>query len=117
MAFLALYLTESATGVNAGVRSIEESELPPGDVLIDVSHSSLNYKDALAVTKGAPVVRAFPMVPGIDLAGTVHKSSSSLVKAGGAVLVKGHGLGEQRWGGFAQRQRVPAEFISKIPAG
>jgi acrylyl-CoA reductase (NADPH) len=116
MSFLALYLTNSDAGVRTELRSLEDSDLPPGEVLIDVSHSSLNYKDALAVMQGAPVVRQFPIVPGVDLAGIVRESSSPLVTVGESVMVNGHGLGEQRWGGFSQRQRVPAEMITKIPA-
>ena len=114
MSFLALYLSQA--DALAEIRSLEEADLPAGEVLVDVSHSSLNYKDALAVAKGAPVVRRFPMVPGIDLAGVVRESSHPSVKAGEAILVNGHGMGELRWGGFSQVQRVPADFITKIPA-
>jgi acrylyl-CoA reductase (NADPH) len=117
MSFPALYLTHGDSGVEAGIRELDEMELPPGDVLIDVSHSTLNYKDALAITRGAPVVRQFPMVPGIDLAGVVRESSSAEFRPGDAVMVNGHGLGEERWGGLAQMARVPADFITRIPAG
>ena len=117
MAFSALYLTPGAPGITADVREIDEEELPAGDVLIDVSHSTVNYKDALAITRGAPVVRLFPMVPGIDLAGVVRESTRAAIRPGDVVLVNGHGLGEDRWGGLAQAARVPAGFITKIPEG
>ena len=115
MSFLALYLTKSDAGVGSELRSLNESELPAGDVLIVVSHSTLNYKDALAITKGAPVVRHFPMVPGIDLAGTVEASSDARFAVGDSVLVNGWGLGEERWGGLSQKARVPGDFVLKIP--
>jgi acrylyl-CoA reductase (NADPH) len=70
MSFLALYLTHSQAGVQWEFNAMTDNDLPQGDVLIDVSHSSLNYKDALAVMNGPPVVRQFPMIPGVDLAGT-----------------------------------------------
>jgi acrylyl-CoA reductase (NADPH) len=116
MSFPALYLTDVGGKVQAEIRRLEEADLPAGDVLIDVSHSSLNYKDALAIVNGAPVVRKFPMVPGIDLAGIVRESSAPQVRVGQAVVVNGHGLGEQRWGGLSARQRVPAGFITHLPA-
>jgi acrylyl-CoA reductase (NADPH) len=115
MSFHALYLTKSETGVHPEIRLLDESELPAGDVLIRVSHSTLNYKDALAITKGAPVVRHFPMVPGIDLAGTVEDSSDPRFGPGDSVLVNGWGLGEERWGGLSQKARVPGDFVLKIP--
>ena len=117
MSFSAVYLTSSETGVRAEMRTLAESDLPAGEVLIDVSYSTLNYKDALAITKGAPVVRQFPIVPGIDLAGTVRESTAEGGQSGDAVLVNGHGLGEQHWGGLAQLARVPGAFITPIPAG
>ena len=117
MSFPALYLTQEGASVRAEIRHLEESDLPAGEILIEVSHSSLNYKDALALVKGAPVVRRFPMVPGIDLAGIVRESSVAGVGVGEAVLVNGRGLGEERWGGFSARQRVPADFLTRVPPG
>jgi acrylyl-CoA reductase (NADPH) len=116
MAFSALYLTSGTSKIRAEIRELDDAELPGGDVLIDVSHSTINYKDALAITRGAPVVRRFPMVPGIDLAGVVRESAAE-IRPGDRVLVNGHGLGEDRWGGLAQAARVPAGFITKIPDG
>ena len=117
MPFTALVLSPRESGVAAELRSLDENALPPGEVLIDISHSTVNYKDALAITRGAPVVRKFPMVPGIDLAGVVRESTTADVRTGEAVLVNGHGLGEDRWGGLARVARVPAGFITRIPAG
>jgi putative YhdH/YhfP family quinone oxidoreductase len=93
------------------------TELPPNDVLIDVAYSSLNYKDGLAVTGRGKIIRRFPMVVGIDLAGTVVESSTDEFKAGDRVVGHGQGLGETDWGGYAQRERVRADAIVKIPDG
>src|SRR5205814_2750463 len=90
-------------------------ELPPNDVLIDVAYSSLNYKDGLAVTGKGRIVRKFPMVVGIDLAGTVVESSSDEFKKGDRVVGHGQGLGELDWGGYAQRARVNADAIVHVP--
>jgi len=93
----------------------EITELPPNDVLVDVAYSSLNYKDGLAVTGKGKIVRRFPMVVGIDLAGTVVESSTEEFKPGDRVVGHGQGLGENDWGGYAAQQRVRAEAIVKIP--
>jgi len=85
----------------AAFRDFAESELPEGDVLLRVSHSTVNYKDGLAVTGRAPVVRRFPMVPGIDLVGVVEQSSNPAVKAGDKVLLNGWGVGETHCGAYA----------------
>lgn len=116
MSFAALYLTHSDAGVCAEIRTLNEADLPEGELLIEISHSTLNYKDALAITKGPPVVRRFPMVPGIDLAGVVAGGSDPRYIPGQPVLVNGWGLGEERWGGLAQKARVPGDFALKIPA-
>jgi acrylyl-CoA reductase (NADPH) len=91
------------------------TELPPNDVLIDVAYSSLNYKDGLAVTGRGKIIRRFPMVVGIDLAGTVVESSTDEFEPGDRVVGHGQGLGETDWGGYAQRERVRADAIVKIP--
>lgn len=96
---------------------IDETDLPQGDVLIDVSYSNLNYKDALAITSKAPVVRQFPMVPGIDMAGRVLTSTNSDVPEGTSVLLTGWGLGEKHWGGLAQKARVNSDWIVPLPDG
>jgi len=95
---------------------IDESELPDGDVTIRVSWSSMNYKDGLAVTGKGRVVRSFPMVCGVDLAGTVEASASPEFAAGDQVVVTGFGLGEQWFGGFAELARVKSEWVVRLPA-
>ncbi|CAN5703889.1 MDR family oxidoreductase [soil metagenome] len=117
MSFQALYLTKNESGIHSEIATLDETALPPGDVLIRVSHSTLNYKDALAITGRAPVIRSFPMVPGIDLAGMVEESTDPRFAPGDAVLVNGWGIGEERWGGLAEKARVPGEFVIKIPEG
>jgi acrylyl-CoA reductase (NADPH) len=87
----------------------------PGNVTIAVSHSTLNYKDGLALTGRSPVVRRFPMIPGIDLAGTVEASQHPGFVRGDKVLVNGFGLGEVHYGGYAARARVPGDWIVKVP--
>ena len=101
----------------ARLTSFDPAELMPGDVTIRVSHSSLNYKDGLALTGRASILRRFPMIPGIDLAGVVETSDSPAWKAGEAVLVTGWGMGESHYGGFAQLARVPTAWPVQIPAG
>ncbi len=98
------------------VEDISEDRLPEGDVLIDVSHSSLNYKDGLAVTNRGKIVRGeFPFVPGIDLAGKVLESASGDWNAGDRVILTGWGTGENRWGGYAKRARASAEHLVAMP--
>lgn len=95
---------------------MDDAQLPDRDVTVDVACSTLNYKDALAVTGRGAVVRSWPLVPGIDLAGTVAASRHPDWHAGDAVVVTGWGLGENHWGGLTQRQRVDAGWLLKIPA-
>ncbi|MBF0097124.1 MAG: oxidoreductase [Magnetococcales bacterium] len=102
-------------GYRAQMQEIEESALPEGDVLLAVSHSTINYKDALAITGFGPVVRRFPLVPGIDLAGTVLESGDSRYRAGDRVILNGFGVGEQHWGGLAQRARVRGDWLLPLP--
>ena len=94
---------------------MEEEALPVGSVTVDVSHSTVNYKDGLAVTRGKPVVRSFPMVPGIDFAGTVSASDYDGVAVGQRVVLNGFGVGEGHWGGFATKARVPGEWLVELP--
>jgi acrylyl-CoA reductase (NADPH) len=117
-AFRGLVVRKSADG--AVSRAIEEfsiAELPPGDVLIRVEWSSLNYKDALSATGHPGVSKRFPHVPGIDAAGTVLGSSAVRFRAGDTVLVTGFDFGAGRWGGFAELARVPADWVVPIPVG
>ncbi|MGO8877302.1 MAG: MDR family oxidoreductase [Acidimicrobiales bacterium] len=97
--------------------TIDEDDLPPGDVTVRVHWSSLNYKDGLAITGKGKVVRSFPMVCGVDLAGTVEASDSADFSPGDEVVVTGFGLGEERFGGFAELARVRSEWIVALPEG
>jgi len=114
--FRAIFIEKSAAGSEARVASLEESQLPEGDVDVRVEYSTLNYKDGLAITGKSPVVRKFPMVAGIDLAGAVEQSRSPEFRPGDKVVVNGCGLGEVHFGGLAQKARVPAGWLVPIPA-
>jgi acrylyl-CoA reductase (NADPH) len=94
---------------------IDEKDLPEGDVSVRVAYSTLNYKDALAITGKAPVVRKFPMVPGVDLVGAVEESGDPKYKRGDLVLVNGWGLGEIHWGGLAERARLKSDWLVALP--
>src|SRR6185312_905679 len=111
----AIVATENATP--ASLREVLESSLPEGDVTVDVHWSSLNYKDGLAVTGKGRIVRSFPMVCGIDLAGTVRSSDSPEWSAGDEVIVTGWGLSESHPGGYTTRQRVRSEWLQRRPDG
>mgnify|MGYP003592476469 FL=1 len=116
--FKALLLTKSDAGApHCAVTELDDARLPAGEVLVQVSHSTLNYKDGLAITGQAPVVRTWPMVPGIDFAGTVLESSDARYRVGDAVLLNGWGVGEAHWGGLAQKARVKADWLVPLPAG
>jgi len=115
--FKAILLSQTADKKTlAQFTDLDDSQLPDRDVTVDVSHSTLNYKDALAITGRGAVVRSWPLVPGIDLAGTVASSRHPDWQAGDQVVVTGWGLGENFWGGLTQRQRVDAGWLLKIPA-
>ena len=117
----AILITRDESGQHARLSEMDDSALPGpeagGEVLVDVDYSTINYKDGLALTGKAPVVRSFPMVPGIDFAGTVRESSSTQWKRGDAVILNGWGVGESHWGGLAQRARVRADWLIRRPAG
>lgn len=115
--FKAILLEQDGTQTKARVAELEEARLPEGDVTIAVEYSTLNYKDGLAITGRSPVVRTWPMVPGIDFAGTVEASTNSRFGAGDKVVLNGWGVGENRWGGLAQKARVPGEFLIPLPRG
>ena len=99
----------------ATVRQVDEADLPEGDVDVDVDFSTVNYKDGLAVLRGKPVVRSFPMVPGIDLAGTVTASRHGDFRTGDRVVLNGFGVGEGHWGGYATRARLRGEWLVTLP--
>ena len=116
--FKALLLTKTEVPApQVAITELDEAQLPAGDVLVQVSHSTLNYKDALVITGKAPVVRSWPMVPGIDFAGAVLESSDPRYRPGDAVLLNGWGVGESHWGGLAQKVRVKADWLLPLPAG
>jgi len=116
--FDALLLTKTDDGTTrAAVTALDDAALPEGEVRVDVAFSTVNYKDALAITGKSPVVRKFPMVPGIDFAGTVAESSDARYKKGDPVLLNGWGVGETHWGGLAQQARVKADWLVAIPPG
>jgi acrylyl-CoA reductase (NADPH) len=112
----AIVIEEGDGGASTRVSEVDESELPEGDVVVDVSYSTVNYKDALAMVRGKPVVGSFPMVPGIDFVGTVATSGSAAWKPGDGVILNGWGVGERRWGGLAERARVEAGWLVAQPA-
>ncbi|MFZ1538944.1 MAG: MDR family oxidoreductase [Chromatiaceae bacterium] len=115
--FNAIVLTQEEGKTQAQVRAVDEAELPEGDVSIRVAYSTLNYKDGLAITGKAPVVRNFPMVPGIDLVGRVEESSHPDWNPGDAVILNGWGVGERHWGGLAQKARLSGDWLVPLPQG
>ena len=115
--FRALRVDRTEDGFQWAVVDLTDDDLPEGEVLVDGEYSTVNYKDGLAVTDTAPVLRNFPMVPGIDLAGTVSASDDPEVSVGQRVVVNGWGIGEETWGGFAQRARVRGGWTVLLPDG
>jgi acrylyl-CoA reductase (NADPH) len=115
--FRAIRVDKDEQGYRAGYVDLRESDLMQGDVDLDVTHSTINYKDGLAVTGKGPVVRRFPMVPGVDLAGRVTRSSHPGFAPGDLVVAGGCGLGETHFGGLAQKARVSGDWLVKLPQG
>jgi len=114
--FKGILIEKDDNGHRASIQELDEALLPAGDVTVRVSHSTLNYKDGLAITGKGPVVRKFPMVPGIDLVGIVDESSHPDFKAGDSVLLNGWGVGEVHWGGLAQKARLKGDWLIPLPA-
>ena len=114
--FKAILLEKSDAGFKATVQSVDDAGLPAGDVLVRIEHSTLNYKDGLAITNKGPVVRLWPMVAGIDGAGTVLESSHPGWKAGDRFVHNGWGVGETRWGCLAERARLMGDWLVPLPA-
>jgi acrylyl-CoA reductase (NADPH) len=114
--FKAVLLEKPESGFKASLQSVDEAGLPSGDVMVKVEHSTLNYKDGLAITNRSPVVRAWPMVAGIDGAGTVLESSHSDWKPGDRFVHNGWGVGETRWGCLAERARLMGDWLVPLPA-
>ncbi|HEX6639402.1 MAG TPA: oxidoreductase [Steroidobacteraceae bacterium] len=115
--FRAFRIHESAGRVSARLEQIRIADLTPGEVVIDVQYSGVNYKDALAATGAGKILRRYPLVGGIDLAGVVRSSDDARFRAGDAVLVTGSGLSENLDGGYSERARVPAESVIPLPPG
>lgn len=113
--FKAILINKTDAGQTVEVTQIDEAQLPEGDVTIDVEYSTLNYKEGLAITGKSPVVRKFPMVPGIDLAGTVEASQHPDYKPGDQVVLNGWGVGETHWGGLAQKARLDGDWLVPLP--
>ena len=114
--FKGILIEKDEAGYRAAVKDIDEAQLPEGDVTIRVDYSSLNYKDGLAITGKGPVVRKFPMVPGIDIAGTVEASDNPGYELGDSVVLNGWGVGETHWGGLAQKARLKGDWLVPLPA-
>ena len=113
----AIVINKEDNNYSASLSTIEHSDLPNENVSIDVLYSTLNYKDGLAITGKGPVVRSFPMVPGIDLVGTVTNSTSDEFKSGDNVILNGFGVGEKHWGGLAQKAALNSDWLIPLPAG
>jgi len=118
--FRGIVLRKDGEVLNKSIEQIKESDLPEGEVLIDVEYSSINYKDGMIIS-GRPefskLVRNYPMVPGIDMSGTVASSNDSRYKAGDKVIATSYGIGEAHWGGLAEKARVKADWLVKMPEG
>ena len=97
------------------IKELDISMLPEGDVLVNIDYSTINYKDSLAITSTSPIIKNFPMVPGIDFAGTVEESSNSNFKLGDKVILNGFGVGEKHWGGLSQKARVNGDWLVHMP--
>lgn len=113
----ALILEQHQGKTVSEVRTIDPTQLPEGNVTVDVSWSSINYKDALAITGQGKIIRQFPMVPGIDFAGTVLNSDDAAFAVGQPVILTGWGVGENHWGGLAQSARVNSDWLVALPEG
>lgn len=113
--FKAVLIQQQDERYTARLAQVDEADLPEGDVLVEVGYSTLNYKDALAITGKSPVVRHFPMVAGIDLAGTVIESDGTKFSVGDQVLLNGWGVGEKHWGGLAEKARLKSEWLIPLP--
>jgi acrylyl-CoA reductase (NADPH) len=115
--FQALVLRGDEKDYQAGLETLTLADLPPGEVLVDVEYSDVNYKDGLAVTGKGRIVRQLPLVPGIDLAGTVASSDDPRYRPGDAVVLTGWGVGERYWGGYAEKARVRGDWLVPLPEG
>ncbi|WP_375752073.1 MDR family oxidoreductase [Vibrio sp. HN007] len=115
--FKALVLNQEEKRTLSAIEQIDESQLPEGEVLVAVDYSSLNYKDGLAITGKGKIIRNFPMVPGIDMAGKVISSEDGRYKEGAEVVLTGWGVGENHWGGMAEKAKLKADWLVPLPKG
>jgi acrylyl-CoA reductase (NADPH) len=115
--FNALVVRETDGGRSSAIEQLTDDDMPEGDVVVDIDYSSLNYKDGMALTGAGRIIRSFPMVPGIDLSGTVATSESDHFAIGDPVILTGWSVGERYWGGYAQRQRLRSEWLVGRPDG
>ena len=115
--FKAIVIDKTAAGQSVALKDFDEKDLMEGDVTLRPEWSTVNYKDGLALTGKAPVVRRFPMIAGVDLAGTVEASSHPDWKAGDQVILNGWGLGETHLGAYAAKARVKGDWLVRRPAG
>lgn len=116
--FKAIYVSKTDAGQAVEIKQLTDADFPASsddNVTVAVEYSTVNYKDGLALTGKSPIIRSYPMAPGIDLAGTVTASADPKFKPGDKVLVNGYGLGENHWGGYAQRARLPGKFLVPLP--
>jgi len=113
--FKAIVIDKTDDKYQVALKELDESQLPVGEVQVDVHYSTLNYKDGLAITGSGPIVRSFPMVPGIDFSGIVSHSSNPQFAAGDRVLLNGWGFGEKAWGGLAQKVSIDAQYLTPVP--
>ncbi len=117
MTFNAILMNQHNGKTQAELTSVSEDDLPEGDVLIEVDYSTLNYKDGLAVTGVGKIIRNFPMIPGIDLAGKIKETSSDQYQVGDEVILTGWGVGENHWGGYAELARLKSDWLVPLPVG
>jgi Alcohol dehydrogenase GroES-like domain len=113
--FKAWLITKADTQQTAALTQLDEGQLPEGDVTVRIENSSINYKDALALTGKAPIIRRFPMIPGIDLGGIVEQSRNHNYHSGDKVVVNGWEIGEVHWGGLSELARLRSEWLIKLP--
>lgn len=114
--FKALVIEKADGRQTVGVKELDEAAMMAGDTLVRVTHSTVNYKDGLAITGRAPVVRRFPMVPGIDFCGVVERTSDPMFQPGDRVILNGWGVGEAHWGGYAEKAQVMGDWLVPLPA-
>lgn len=117
MGFRAIRIDKTETGSVASFVELDEADLMDGDVTLRVTHTTVNYKDGLAITGKSPVVRRFPMIPGVDFAGVVESSSHPDFKPGDVAVLNGWGVGEMHFGGYAQKARLKGDWLVPLPAG